>query len=334
MMYSAALFRTFKENYVASTGSPDTQTNSDRQLWSAAAWLSYIYKVICGIEFTGEGITISPLVFGSFRDGVALRNFDWNGMTLDIEISGSGDKVASFLLDGEEAGAGAIIPYECGRRRGVKVRMEESEAYRASYDAAARPAPKFAATAVTPQIPVAVADTEGNATYISWRQRSPDGYAVLKNGRKHAATSKREFKAKGGAAADFYSVLSVAPDLPLLPGTPVRVETPKNTVLLEAEAAEFSGGRRAEEEHSDGAAAAISAELVLTLANGGAYLDRWGGTEGDSVTFTFNVKKAGTYALDFRFKNGHGPVNTGEKCAVRALSVNGRLVRRIAFPPL
>ena len=60
MIYCATLFRTFKENYVASTYSPKTQTNSDRQLWSDAGWLSYIYKILFGIDFVDSGIKISP----------------------------------------------------------------------------------------------------------------------------------------------------------------------------------------------------------------------------------------------------------------------------------
>jgi hypothetical protein len=55
-------------------------------------------------------------------------------------------------------------------------------------------------------------------------------------------------------------------------------------------------------------------------------------TENRALTLKFHVPKAGRYALDFRYANGSGPVNTDNKCALRTLSLDGKQVGPVVMP--
>ena len=54
--------------------------------------------------------------------------------------------------------------------------------------------------------------------------------------------------------------------------------------------------------------------------------------ENKKVNLEFDVKEDGRYSLRFRYSNGHGPVNTDNKCALRSLYQNGELVGTVIFP--
>ena len=56
------------------------------------------------------------------------------------------------------------------------------------------------------------------------------------------------------------------------------------------------------------------------------------GTENRALTVSFKVPKAGRYALDFRYANGSGPVNTDNKCALRTLKLDGKAIGPVVMP--
>ncbi|MGI4803440.1 MAG: hypothetical protein ACRYFL_01615, partial [Janthinobacterium lividum] len=55
-------------------------------------------------------------------------------------------------------------------------------------------------------------------------------------------------------------------------------------------------------------------------------------TENTSITINIPVKEAGVYALDFRYANGNGPINTENKCAIRTLTHQNDFLGTIVFP--
>ena len=329
MIYCATLFRTFKENYVASTYSPKTQTNSDRQLWSDAGWLSYIYKILFGIDFVDSGIKISPFVFDSFKDGISLKNFTWNGNVFNIYINGTGDKVVSYTINGKTVSNDYIIPYGKNKVYEINIVLEKSDEFINSYNNSENKY-VFSAEDVTPMVPILSGHFEKNKMYIKWRQKNDDGFVLLKNGTVVKNISERNFTVGAKNNIDIYTVISQKNNLPCLPGTPIRTDNNKNTVFIEAEDAFVKGGVITQVSNPE--TVFISSELTSTIANSSGYVEKWGGNLGDSITFSYNVKKAGNYIVDFRFKNGHGPVNTGEKCSIVAIYVNDELVRRVAMP--
>jgi hypothetical protein len=46
------------------------------------------------------------------------------------------------------------------------------------------------------------------------------------------------------------------------------------------------------------------------------------------------VDETGDYAIDFRYSNGSGPVNTDNKCALRTLKKESKVIGVVIFPQL
>jgi hypothetical protein len=50
------------------------------------------------------------------------------------------------------------------------------------------------------------------------------------------------------------------------------------------------------------------------------------------ITIPISIKQPGHYAIDFRYSNGNGPVNTENKCAIRNLKVDSQQAGALVFP--
>ncbi len=99
---AAALFLTHKENFTAHSGDAQgTEINSDRQLWSVAAALSMVYKVFAGIHPENDRIIFRPMIPEGYKSHHSIKNFQYRDMTLDITITGWGNRIKSFYLDGK-----------------------------------------------------------------------------------------------------------------------------------------------------------------------------------------------------------------------------------------
>ncbi|MCR5401042.1 MAG: hypothetical protein K6E78_05535 [Treponema sp.] len=360
MIEAAKKFGTFKENYVASNFTPDTQINSDRQLWSDAGFLSYIYRILFGISFTEKGIAIKPFNFELSNlslTSLSLKDLEFAGGKLSIEVKGSGDTVKRYLLNGNEVPTDYIIPY--GGSHGqknyvVQIELEKSQKYIDSFAPEKQIEPWFDARIVTPAIPNVRVDADTKKTEISFKPKNKGGWKIAVNG-KSKTTSENEISLKAGDKITLVNAFALlektAENVPLFPSKYARVENTKNTQFYEAEKAEMNGGKVEkersysfdEDENGKGAGrgnadgdvasgAKISEDLSKTEANCSSFVKDFGKNEGEYIEFTVNVKKEGDYAIDFRFKNGHGPINTGEKCAVLAVAKDGELLRRLAFP--
>lgn len=316
MVSQAEKFGTFKENMVASTGGEETQTNSDRQLWSDAGFLSYIYKILLGIELSEKGVSFAPVNFLDKVSTYSAKNVKiYHGGSFNITVHGFGNVVSKLVVNGQEKPADFVLPY-ANATSNVEIYLSGSTSEK-KVEGKKRDAINVLNT---------VSEYEKNVVSVKWRPKAFNGQKLYKNETFFADVPKDlSFDIKSGALLDVYALYNEQN----MPSQPVRAENSKNTVLLEAEKAEIAGDSNIEDESNE--VFKTGHELDLTTANG-TYIKTWGKSEGDSVTFTFNAKAAGDYVIDFRFQNGHGPVNTGEKCAIRALSVDGSVVRRLPLP--
>ena len=50
------------------------------------------------------------------------------------------------------------------------------------------------------------------------------------------------------------------------------------------------------------------------------------------LSFQVEIKEDGNYAIDFRYANGNGPINTENKCAIRTLWINQEKNGTIILP--
>ena len=98
---AAAMYATNKENFVADDGNwKGTQINSSNMLWSLSGALSITYKVLLGMSWGSDALTFAPVVPKKMAGVRKIENFPYRGAVLDIEVSGYGDAVRLFELDG------------------------------------------------------------------------------------------------------------------------------------------------------------------------------------------------------------------------------------------
>ncbi|NHZ85073.1 MAG: hypothetical protein GWP19_04235 [Planctomycetia bacterium] len=50
------------------------------------------------------------------------------------------------------------------------------------------------------------------------------------------------------------------------------------------------------------------------------------------VVFSFEISDSGKYAIDFRYNNGHGPINTNNKCTVRSAFLDNDYIGAVVLP--
>lgn len=120
------MYATNKENYVADTGNwRGTQINSSNMLWSLSGNLSITFKLLMGINFQADAIRFAPVVPRSLKAKRTVRNFHYRNATLDITVSGYGDSIKSFRLDGKKM-AEPVVPGNLEGRHSVEIRMSDS----------------------------------------------------------------------------------------------------------------------------------------------------------------------------------------------------------------
>lgn len=120
------MYATNKENYVADTGNwRGTQINSSNMLWSLSGNLSITFKLLMGMNFQADAIMFAPVVPRNLQAERTVRNFHYRNATLDITVSGYGDSIKSFKLDGEEL-AEAVVPGNLEGHHTVEIVMSDS----------------------------------------------------------------------------------------------------------------------------------------------------------------------------------------------------------------
>jgi hypothetical protein len=120
------MYATNKENYVADTGNwRGTQINSSNMLWSLAGNLSITFKLLMGMNFQADALKFAPVVPQNLKADRKIENFKYRNSTLDITVSGYGDSIKTFRLDGEVL-AEAVVPGDLAGDHIVEIVMSDS----------------------------------------------------------------------------------------------------------------------------------------------------------------------------------------------------------------
>ena len=72
----------------------------DRQTWSATAFVRLLLLDVIGMNFTVDGIEFKPQIEENLSP-LFVKNINYRKMDLDIEISGAGNKISEFYINGE-----------------------------------------------------------------------------------------------------------------------------------------------------------------------------------------------------------------------------------------
>ena len=68
--------------------------------WDYTPFSSFVLRVLAGMTFTPQGIVFSPTVPMQLDGKKYLHHFRYRNAILDITISGTGNHIASFAIDG------------------------------------------------------------------------------------------------------------------------------------------------------------------------------------------------------------------------------------------
>mgnify|MGYP003301727235 FL=1 len=120
------MYATNKENYVADTGNwRGTQINSSNMLWGLAGNISITFKLLMGMEFGADQLNFAPVVPENLKADRTVRNFRYRNATLDVTVSGYGDTIKSFKLDGQKMSE-AVVPGNLEGHHTVEIEMSNS----------------------------------------------------------------------------------------------------------------------------------------------------------------------------------------------------------------
>ncbi|WP_116107968.1 MGH1-like glycoside hydrolase domain-containing protein [Lewinella sp. IMCC34191] len=299
---SAGLYLSNYENMVAESGGVmGTEINSHRMLWSIAANLAMVYRVYMGMEFRADGLYFAPSVPKSYTGARRLTGFRYREATLDITVSGYGQRVKAVRIDDRPADVAFVDGKSTGHHT-VEIELDDKEF---TYDAINRVDNQSS-------LPTLWAGRVGEV--LQWsRVVGATHYLVYRNEELFHQTSDNKCQVDPYAYASYQVAGMDAEGQEAFASEPVLV-TP---VVHVFQAEGYAPAARVEEsvEHYTG--------------KGFVELTR---EENREVKWEIEVEEAGTYLVDFRFANGSGPVNTDNKCAIRSLTINEQYAGAVVFP--
>lgn len=296
----AALFLTNKENFVSSSGDfAGTQVNSSNMLWSLAGNISMVYQVIFGINTHEDHLTFKPFVPKILRGERSLKNYKYRQSILDISLTGYGNVISSFKLDGKVQSL-AEIPADLRGRHEVLITLDNHEKE------------EVKTGLVQAYYSIAAPVLKNKDSNLSWDK--VDGavnYQLIHNGQKIATTDALSYQVKENGeyqliAQDAKGVPSFATE-PLLIYPSEKIKTIDLALLNTKSALPYQG----------------------STGTGFVEISK---TKNQRISIEVNVPSSGVYALDFRYANGNGPTNTENKCAIRTFSLDGEFAGTFVFP--
>ena len=295
---SAGLFLTNYENYVAETGDweqTDVEAmNSHNMLWSVAAQLSNYYKIIFGLEYNVNSLGFSPLVPQAYAGNLELNNFKYRNSILNIKITGFGNGISSFKLDGVEQDA--IVNSSLKGNYNIEILMNGKLNEGSKIN--------LVENRFSPETPVLKVDGD----VIKWeRTENATLYQVYKNGKFIVETDDNKYKVNINEAFESYQVKAIDTYInESFLSEPVEFENSLSVIIP------VSKFNKTSDEGSE--------ELILTQI------------ENNQISTPFEVLVAGKYFVKFEYANGSGPINTENKCAIRSLYVNDNYVGPVVMP--
>ncbi len=303
----AALFLTNKENFVAQNGDfAGTQINSSNMLWSLSGSLGLVYKILFGMHYETDRLVFQPFVPQAFKGARKLTNFKYRQAVLDIELQGFGNVIQTIALDGQPL-AGAAVPATLTGRHALRIVL--------SSQAPAAAAANRVANLFSPETPVASLKL-GYASFLHWEPvKEAQSYRVLKNGKTLSTTPatavpslaiSKEYAEYQVIAVDSEGIESFASEPVVINGGQVNLRVQLETVAAKA-MQPYQG---------------YSGQGFVEIST----------TKNRTLTIPVTVPEAGLYAVDFRYANGNGPINTNNKCAIRTLRMGSKALGTIVLP--
>ncbi|MGI4728026.1 MAG: MGH1-like glycoside hydrolase domain-containing protein [Janthinobacterium lividum] len=298
----AAMFLTNKENFVSSNGDfAGTEINSSNMLWSLSGNISLVYKILFGMNYHADQLEFKPFVPEVYAGKRSITNFKYRNSVLNIEMEGFGNQLKEFRLDGKIMQK-AIVPANLEGQHQIDIKLANNHSspqkINQSPDYISLPAPEAKLL-------------NGN---LSWNKiAGAVSYKILKNGAKNSITSKTNLAVASIVYAEYQVIAVDAQGVESFASEPVQIIPAGSEQQIQMETV------------------AAKSALPYSGFSGDGFVNL-SKTENTSITINIPVKEAGVYALDFRYANGNGPINTENKCAIRTLTHQNDFLGTIVFP--
>ena len=299
---AAAMFLTNKENFVADNGDfAGTEINSSNMLWSLSGNISIIHKVLFGIRFEENNLKFQPFVPKVMNANRVLNNFKYRKAVLDIELKGFGNRIASFSLDGKIQKQ-PIVPVTLTGKHKVKIVLANSEFENQFIH--------LVKNESTPLMPITTLEN-GKLTWLPIDGAS--NYQILKNGQTWKTISATSIAISDVEKGEFQVIAVAKNGLSSFAGEPVQIYPTTDIKTVEVEKV------------------LSSSSLPYRNFSGTGFVEI-SKTANRVISFDIDVAADGLYAIDWRYANGNGPINTENKCAIRTLFVDNKRFGAQVFP--
>ena len=298
----AALFLTNKENFVAETGDfAGTQINSSNMLWSLSGNLALVHKILFGVKFDDDSLRFQPLVPKALSGTRTLTNFKVRNSILNIELSGYGNRIVDFEIDGKKS-ATAAISYLLSGTHSVKIVLDNK-------DLNVEPINKTS-NYTSVETPLGSYSNKS----LTWSQiENAVSYTILRNGKLWKKTAKTKLKVPNNGYSEYQIIAIDKNKVPSFASEPIIVYDKRNEKTIELE----DYIQQSDNKYNN--------------YQGKGYVET-NNSVNTNITLPFSANKSGVYTLKFRYANGNGPVNTENKCAIRSLKVDGSTAGTTVFP--
>ncbi|MDE6537814.1 MAG: hypothetical protein K2M13_07250 [Muribaculaceae bacterium] len=191
----AALFATNKENFNLDNGDIATELNSSNMLWCLSGNLALTHKILFGIDYKTDGLAFHPFVPEAMGETRRLDNFKYRNAVLNITVSGFGDKIKSFKVNGKEQKP--FIPVKMAKGiLNIEIEMDNMPIAPMQVN--------HQGNAKTPITPIAWLE----GTTLTWNPiEYINHYVIVKDGKRIGTTNATTFDA---SAPGEYQVIGVA----------------------------------------------------------------------------------------------------------------------------
>ena len=300
---AGALFLTNYENFVAESGDYlGTEINSDRMLWSMAGNLAMVHRVFFGMDFATDRLYLNPVIPKVYGGKRTLRNFKYRDAILNIEVTGYGNRIKSFKIDGKER-EGNFFSGGLPGEHDIEILMANN-----SFDDERINETNNHTAPETPRVQIKKAPESQDSLVLMWNKiEGASRYSVYKNGLPYRQTSSTRFFVNNSDEAE-YSISAIdSLEWESFLSEPVYITNLPAIKIPFGQTSTNTPGKHRE---------------VLKISTDSNQL----------IEKVVSVKSEGRYRLRIRYANGSGPWNTDNKCAIRSLFVNNTYTGPIIFP--
>lgn len=268
----ATLWLSNQENYVIWNGDyGGTQINSPRQLWSVAANLAVVPAIYFGMQYEVEGIRFAPFVPQVLKGNRSLSNFKYRKAVLSIRMSGFGNRIKRFCLDGQEMNQ-PFFPAELEGAHTVEIELANVQP--------AKIGVTYADNAYQPNTPV----LKLNDNQLVWQPvEGAVTYQVLRDGKVMDTLSGTVYTLNGRGEYQVQAVDAVG--FPSFASEPIYYDAPEEVQLYEVkEYAQSHDGRSVRITRNEN----ILVTIPLEIAEEGMYAIDWYYANGNGPINTEN----------------------------------------------